>query len=76
MLVSISHEVNNSLSVIIGNVQCLIMEKVATSDQSRDRLQRIESAAVKINTINKRLLQVPSLTKHGDKNQDEITIKL
>jgi K+-sensing histidine kinase KdpD len=76
VLVSISHEVNNSLSVIIGNVQCLIMEKVATSDQSRDRLQRIESAAVKINAINKRLLQVPSLTKHGDKNQDEITIKL
>ncbi len=76
MLVSISHEVNNSLSVIIGNVQCLIMEQVATGDQSRDRLQRIESAAVKIGAINKRLLKVPSLMKQGDKNQDEVTIKL
>lgn len=76
MLVSISHEVNNLLSVIIGNVQCLALEKVATSDQNRDRLQRIESAAVKIGAINKRLLHVPSLIKQGDKNQDDVTIKL
>jgi hypothetical protein len=76
MLISISHEVNNSLSVIIGNVQCLIMEKLAISDQSQDRLQRIESAAVRIGTINKRLLLMPALTKQGGKGKSEATVKL
>jgi len=76
MLVSISHQVNNSLSVIIGNVQCLIMEKPATNAQSQDRLQRIESAAVRIGALNKRLLQAPTLTKHDGKSHHETTVKL
>jgi signal transduction histidine kinase len=76
MLVSISHEVNNSLSVIIGNVQCLLMEKESTDDRSLDRLHRIESAAIKIGVVNKRLLQIPAPTKRDDKNQSDYTVKV
>lgn len=76
MLVSISHEVNNSLSVIIGNVQCLLMEKESTDDRSLDRLHRIESAAIKIGAVNKRLLQIPAITKRGDKRQNDYTVKV
>lgn len=76
MLVSISHEVNNSLSVIIGNVQCLLMDKESTDDRRMDRLHRIESAAVKIGTVNKRLLQIPAITDRNDKNQSYHTVKV
>lgn len=76
MLVSISHEVNNSLSVIIGNVQCLLMEKESSDDRSLNRLHRIESAAVKIGAVNKRLLQIPAITKRDEKNQNDHTVKV
>ncbi|MDH3891277.1 MAG: hypothetical protein OEV49_09355 [candidate division Zixibacteria bacterium] len=76
MLVSISHEVNNSLSVIIGNVQCLLMEKESTDDPSQDRLHRIESAAIKIGAVNKRLLQIPVITRQDDENQNDFTVKV
>ncbi len=76
MLVSISHEVNNSLSVIIGNVQCLLMDKKNTDDRGIDRLQRIESAAIKIGMVNKRLLQIPAMTKENEKNKNDFTVKI
>ena len=76
MLVTISHEVNNSLSVIIGNVQCLLMEKESTKDQRISRLNRIESAAVKIGLVNDRLLQIPAITNRDDKNQNNHTVKV
>ncbi len=76
MLVSISHEVNNSLSVIIGNVQCLLMEKESTKNRRMDRLHRIESAAIKIGSVNKRLLQIPAITMRDGKNQGDQTVKV
>ena len=76
MLVSISHEVNNSLAVIIGNIQCLLMEKETTVNQRMDRLQRIESAAAKIGSVNKRLLQIPAITDRDTKNQTDHTVKI
>lgn len=76
MLVSISHEVNNSLAVIIGNIQCLLMEKETTVDQRMNRLQRIESAAAKIGSVNKRLLQIPAITERDSKNQSDYTVKV
>lgn len=76
MLVSISHEVNNSLSVIIGNVQCLLMAKESTDDRSLDRLHRVESAAIKIGAVNKRLLEIPVIAKRGDKILSDYTVKV
>lgn len=64
----VNHEINNPLSVIIGNVQCLVMEKVATTQKSLSRLRRIESAALRISQANRRLGIIRSLI------EDEQTI--
>jgi len=75
-LVSISHEVNNSLSVIIGNAQCLLLEKPGDNAQSQGRLGRIETAAVRIGEVNRRLLEVLAFSKSDDRSHHEPTVKL
>jgi GAF domain-containing protein len=55
---SINHEINNPLSVIVGQVQCLMIESESFDDQVRERLRRVEQAALMIGEINRRLLKI------------------
>jgi len=57
-----NHQINNPLSVIVGNVQCLLLEKYATNQKALSRLRRIEEAAVKIGDVNRKLVKIYSLT--------------
>lgn len=51
----VNHEINNPLSVIVGNVQCLVLEKAALNQKALTRLRRIEGAALRISEANRRL---------------------
>lgn len=58
---NINHAINNPLAVIVGNVQCLLLEGVARDQKSLSRLKRIEGAALELNEANKKLIEIRSL---------------
>ena len=57
---TVNHEINNPLSVIIGQVQCLALEEPGLSDKAVGRLHRVERASVRIAEVNRRLLRIDS----------------
>ncbi len=57
---SVNHEINNPLSVIVGQVQCLMVEDHDFDARTVERLQRVEQAAIKIGEVNRRLLKIDS----------------
>jgi signal transduction histidine kinase len=60
---SINHEINNPLSVIVGQVQCLMVEDHDFDARTIERLQRVEQAAIRIGEINRRLLKIDSVVE-------------
>ncbi|MEW5794860.1 MAG: GAF domain-containing protein [Candidatus Zixiibacteriota bacterium] len=58
---SINHQINNPLSVVVGNIDCLTLEEPRLSDKSRERLKRVMSAAMKIAEVNRRLLNIQTI---------------
>jgi signal transduction protein with GAF and PtsI domain len=56
LAISINNEINNPLSVIVGNLQCLMAESEIPTQRMLSRLRRIESAAEQIAEVNRRLL--------------------
>lgn len=58
---SINHQINNPLSVVVGNLDLLIMEEPTLSSGARRRLDRVVSAALKIGEINRCLLNIQSM---------------
>jgi len=60
---AINHGINNALSVIVGNVECLLSEKAARNQKSLSRLKRIENAALQIVPFNRRVLEISSLVQ-------------
>lgn len=63
---SINHEINNSLSIIIGNVQCLLVQETNINQKSMSRLKRIESAALKIKLINEKITEINRLVNNAN----------
>lgn len=61
LAVSINHEINNPLSVIVGNIQCLLFIEKNLNEKVVERLKRVESEALKIADINHRLLEIDEL---------------
>lgn len=55
LLALASNEINNALSVIVGNINCLVQERVAATQKSLARLRRMESAALRIGKMNSKL---------------------
>ena len=55
LLALASNEINNALSVIVGNINCLIQERAAATQKSLARLRRMESAALRIGSMNRKL---------------------
>jgi signal transduction histidine kinase len=72
LAVSINHEINNPLSVITGNVEYLLYINKNLSDSITERLKIIESEALRIAEINRKLLDIQSLVSesyiHNDDN--------
>jgi signal transduction protein with GAF and PtsI domain len=66
----ISHQINNPLAVIVGNVQCLILEQGGLTQKAVSRLQRIEEAALRIRDVNRRLLHVHTLVADSQRPAD------
>ena len=58
---SLNHEINNPLSVILGHVQCLMMELQDENPKVQERLKRIELAAQRISDVNRKLLGIDTL---------------
>lgn len=56
-----NHDINNSLAILVGNVQCMQMENNVVDQKTLSRLKRMERALMKINEANHRILQlIPS----------------
>jgi K+-sensing histidine kinase KdpD len=63
LVASVHHQINNPLAVIVGNVQCLLIEKKALDQKALDRLRLIEKAALKVSKVNRSLLTVGNLAR-------------
>jgi GAF domain-containing protein len=63
LVAAINHGINNALSVIVGNIQCLLWEKAAVNQKSLSRLRRMEGAALQISTLNHKVLELKALVQ-------------
>ncbi|MBN2227413.1 MAG: GAF domain-containing protein [candidate division Zixibacteria bacterium] len=70
LAVSINHEINNPLSVIIGNIQYLMHVNKTLSPDTVDRLKKIEAESLRIAEINHRLLEIDELVSETYINGD------
>jgi transcriptional regulator with GAF, ATPase, and Fis domain len=61
LAVSINHEINNPLSVIIGNIQYLRHIEKNLDEKLAERLGKIESECMRIAEVNRRLLKIEDL---------------
>ncbi|HWR83623.1 MAG TPA: hypothetical protein VN285_09990 [Candidatus Deferrimicrobium sp.] len=57
-MAAINNGINNALSVIVGNIQCLLLEGISSDQKSLSRLRRIEGAALQISTLNRKVLEL------------------
>jgi signal transduction histidine kinase len=55
---SVNHQINNPLAVILGHVQCLLVEQRNLSRKAMNRLDRIQQAVNKIAGVNRGLLRI------------------
>ncbi|MDD3732193.1 MAG: GAF domain-containing protein [candidate division Zixibacteria bacterium] len=62
---SVNHEINNPLAVIVGNIQCMFIEKEILNQKMLSRLKRIESAAMQISEVNNKLLKINTLVSEN-----------
>ncbi len=62
-----NHIVNEALSVIVGNVQCLLLENAASNQKGIARLRRVEQAAMNINECNRKLLRMAALVEKASR---------
>jgi len=61
LAISINHEINNPLSVIIGNIQFLRYTNRDIDKGIAERLEKIENECLKIAELNRRLLKIEDL---------------
>jgi C4-dicarboxylate-specific signal transduction histidine kinase len=65
LLTSISREINDPLAVIVGNVQCLLAQRSALDQKGLSRLKRIETSALRISEISRKLASEKGLSHPG-----------
>lgn len=63
------HGINNSLSIILGNLQCLLIGKNEFNQKSLSRLKRIEAAAKKVADSNMQILNLNSIVNENMKEK-------
>ena len=57
-MVSHVHEINEQLSIIIGNIDCLLVAPIERNQSTLTRLRRAEEAAVRLRACGKKLLRL------------------
>ena len=57
----IIHNINNSLSIILGNIQCMMISKSGLNQKMMSRVKRVEIAAQKISKANQQILALYDL---------------
>lgn len=62
----IIHEINNALSIVFGNIQCILMGENGINQKTMSRLRRVEDAAKTISQSNQKILEI-----HGIINKEE-----
>jgi len=68
------HQINDPLSVVLGNTQCLVAEQGAVNQRGLRRLRRIEKAALRIADVNRSLLEIYGLNHdHDEQHSPETT---
>lgn len=55
---TVNHEINNPLAIVIGNVQCMLVENTSMTQKALSRLRRIEEAALRISETNRKLIEI------------------
>jgi len=71
LAVSVNHEINNPLSVITGNVEYLLYIHKDLNPKIVDRLHIIESEALRIAGINRKLLDIQTLVSENYVGEDK-----
>ncbi len=71
LAVSVNHEINNPLSVITGNVEYLLYLHKDLDKSIVERLRIIESEAMRIADINRKLLDIQSLVAESYVRDDD-----
>lgn len=71
LAVSINHEINNPLSVITGNAEYILYAFQDLDPKITKRLRIIESEALRISEINRRLLEIQQLVTEPYLHHDE-----
>ncbi len=63
---TLNHQINNPLSVIVGNIDCLLIEEPELKAKTQERLRRITEAALRIGQVNRQLLNIQSIANDPD----------
>lgn len=58
---AINHQINNPLAVILGNLQCLLLEEDQLTQKTISRLRRMETSCLQIQDVNRQLLHIDDL---------------
>lgn len=70
---AVNHRINNALTIILGNIQCLAVERAAVNQRVQTRLKRIEQAALEIRDENQRLRDVAETTTRINRKHNGVT---
>lgn len=62
----VNHDTNNALAILLGNVQCMLMDESVADQKTVSRLRRMERALMKINDANHRLLDLVRIANQHD----------
>ena len=65
--VTVSHEINNPLTVVLGNIKRLLAAASTFSTENRERLRQIEAGTIRIRDVVRKL---------GDKIEDRPVLYL
>lgn len=68
-MISHVHEINEQLSIIIGNIDCLLVEPLQGNQGALTRLRRAEEAAVKLRACGRKLLRLTQPRTKQPKDQ-------
>ena len=58
---TVNHEINNPLAIILGNVECLLIENTSMTQKALSRLQRIQESSIRISQTNRKLVNINQL---------------
>lgn len=66
IIARVNHDINNALAILLGNIQCMLMDKNLTDQNMVSRLRRMERALMKINEANHGLLELVRMTQPSE----------